>query len=380
MALSLAIFGVISIIVLVYYFLQRKFNYWADRGIPFVKPEIPFGNLRGVGSKISAGQIWAKCYNEMKGKAPMGGIYMFTEPALLALDLDLLRSVFVKDFEHFRDRGAYVNEKDDPLSAHLFSITGEKWRNLRTKLSPTFTSGKMKMMYPTILATAKIFNDHLKDLTRSGQEVEFRELLAQFTTDVIGSAAFGIECNTMKDPDNEFRTAGRKIFEPSLIQTIKIFFVVQFPDFARRLRITFNQPFVIKFFLKLLRDIVNYREKNDVKRNDFMSLLLQIKNSGRLDGEDTELGKITFEELAAQVFLFFIAGFETSSSTMSFAFYELALNPEIQERARQEVKEVLERHGGELTYEAAMELHYLDQIIHGKSRASLNHCSTKLLS
>lgn len=114
-----------------------------------------------------------------------------------------------------------------------------------------------------------------------------------------------------------------------------------------------------------MNDIVQYRLENDVQRNDFLSLLIQIMNTGKLEGDNTDLGKMTFNELAAQVFLFFIAGFETSSSTVTFAFYELALNPDIQERAREEVRDAMQRHGGALSYEAAMELKYIDQIING---------------
>lgn len=71
------------------------------------------------------------------------------------------------------------------------------------------------------------------------------------------------------------------------------------------------------------------------------------------------------EQIAAQAFLFFVAGFETTSTTMSFALYELALNEKMQERARKEILEVLNRHGGDFTYECLQEMKYLGQIVDG---------------
>lgn len=373
MALSFIIFCVLIVIVLLFYYVQRKYKYWADRGAPFVKPKFPLGSMQGVGTKITVAEMMQNCYNDLKGQGgPLGGVYFFTEPVALVVDMDLLRSVFVKDFQYFHDRGMYVNERDDPLSAHLFSLAGEQWKRLRAQLSPTFTSGKMKMMHPTILQVADQFKEHLVDLTKSGEtELELKDLLSRFTTDVIGNVAFGIECNCMKDPQSEFRRIGKKIFEYSQMAMFRDIFVSSFPNLAKRLHMTTNKPEVTSFFLKLLGDTVKYREENNVQRNDFMSLLLQIKNTGKLEGEKEVLGKMTFNELAAQVFLFFIAGFETSSSTMTFAFYELALHQEIQEEARNEIREVMKRHDGQLNYDAAMELHYVDRIIQGEIRLQI---------
>lgn len=357
------------VLVLLHHYLKLKFNYWARRGVPFVPPEIPFGNLRGVGTRIANPELFQITYNYLKKSAsPVGGIYFFTAPIALILDLELLKRVFVKDFANFQDRGLFVNEQDDPLSAHLFAIEGEKWRNLRTKLTPTFTSGKMKMMHGTILSVAERFKVHLQKVTaEQSPEVELKELLAQFTTDVIGNTAFGIECDTMAHPESEFRRAGKLVVEFTPLENMKQLLLMAFPEACRKLRMRQFKPEVTRIIMKMLRETVRYREENKIKRNDFLSLLLQIKNDGKLEGESQELGKMSFNELAAQVFLFFIAGFETSSSTMTFAFYELAQNQDIQQRVREEVQEVLKRHGGEMTYEAACELHYLDQVINGKN-------------
>lgn len=367
MVLNFILLAVIAIVTLGYYYVRRQFNYWAVRGVPFITPEFPMGNIKGVGTKMSMGERWVKCYNEMKGKGPIGGIFFLTSPAVMALDLDLLRNVFVKDNQHFYDRGMYVNERDDPLSAHLFNLEGARWKAMRTKLSPTFTSGKMKMMYPTMMSVVKQFQEHLEEQTKGKEvELELKELLASFTTDIIGNTAFGIECNSIKDPNNEFRRKGKRAFENPPSHFLKMIFILSFQNLARKLRMQFTISGVTDFFMNLLRDTVKYREENDVHRNDFLSLLMQIMKTGKLEGESAELGKITFNELAAQVFVFFIAGFETSSSTMTFAFYELATNLDIQQKAREHVEEVLSRHNGEMTYDAVLELTYIDQIIQGQ--------------
>jgi cytochrome P450 family 6 len=93
-----------------------------------------------------------RLYNQMKhNKWKHGGIYCLAKPTYNIIDPDYIKNVLVTDFHHFVDRGLYYNEKADPLSAHMLSIGGAKWRNLRMKLTPAFTSSKMKMMFQTLV-------------------------------------------------------------------------------------------------------------------------------------------------------------------------------------------------------------------------------------
>lgn len=103
------------------------------------------------------------------------------------------------------------------------------------------------------------------------------------------------------------------------------------------------------------------REKNNFTRNDFMDLLIQLKN----EKNDEKSGNLTLNEIAAQASIFFLAGFETSSTTLTFCLYELAINPDIQSKTRQEIQRVLRQHDGKLTYEAIMNMRYVEQVLQG---------------
>ena len=70
----------------------------------------------------------------------------------------------------------------------------------------------------------------------------------------------------------------------------------------------------------------------------------------------------------AQALAFLIAGYETSSTTLSFALYELALHPDIQQSLRAEIVQVLSKHDGKLTYDGIKDMSYLDRVVSGEGR------------
>lgn len=167
-------------------YFKYKFNYWKNLGVNFINPRIPFGNIQGRKRRFHSSQVFRRFYDELKVKGKFGGIYFFTNPTVIATDLDFIKTILIKDFQYFHDRGMYHNVKDDPLSGHLLNIEGDKWKKLREKLSPTFSSGKMKYMLPTIVQVGERLEKFMNDTIEKNEEAEIKGILARFTTDIIG--------------------------------------------------------------------------------------------------------------------------------------------------------------------------------------------------
>jgi cytochrome P450 family 6 len=73
----------------------------------------------------------------------------------------------------------------------------------------------------------------------------------------------------------------------------------------------------------------------------------------------------------AQALTFLLAGYATTAGTLSFALYELALHPEIQQSLRAEILQVLSKHDGKLTYDVIQDMSYLDRVVSGEKQKGI---------
>nr|WCC58065.1 cytochrome P450 [Pharsalia antennata] len=351
-----ALVSLVTVVIVATGYIKYCYGYWKRKNVPYLVPRFPFGNSTSLFPKgISIGAVTKSFYDKFKSMGhSVGGIYFGIEPKLVILDPDLIRDILIKDFQNFTDRGVYQSESD-PISVNIFSQPGTDWRNVRVKLTTVFTSAKMKAMFQTMLDCREGLEEALKELAKQKNDVDILEVIGCFTTDVIGSCAFGIACNSFKHPDAEFRTMGRKLFgEFNLMDRLNLFLSIYTPRLAQKLGVRNIQKDISRFFFHSIKDTVNHREKNNLRRNDLLQLLIDLKNSDV---------KLSMNELIAQVFLFFSAGFETSSSTTSLALFELSKRQELQEKLREEIREVLKRHDDKITYDAIAGMKYLAQAV-----------------
>lgn len=363
MILQYLVSSVVLIATILFLYFKWVFSYWKRKDVPYITPTIPMGNLENpITMKKGLIGILQDAYNHFKANGHrFGGIFIMYKPILIFTDPDLIKRITTSDFQHFVNHGNYVDEEKEPLSANLLNMEDEKWRELRAKLSPTFTSGKMKLMYTQIMDSAKQMVDHLSDLNSQNKALDIKEITSCYSTDIIGSCAFGLNCNTFKHPDSDFRKYSRLITDLNFTAAFRMFLVFMFPELKKVFPIRMFRKDVEDFFSNAFKEVINHRKETDFKRNDFIQLLLELGS-----GHAGNTNGLTTEQMLAQAFIFFGAGLETSATNLAFSLYQLAMNLDIQDKLREEIVEVIERHQGELTYEAIMDMKYMDQVVNGR--------------
>ena len=354
---EILLIAVLLLLFVVSYF-KLKFTHWKNKGIPYITPSIPFGNFENLlNIKKGFHRKVRDVYETGRKKNYFHvGFFSLLRPIYMPIDADLVKKILSENFAYFGDRGTYSDAEADPLSAHLFHLNGDQWKQLRDKLTPTFSSGKMKMMFESMLICGEQLKEHVESTWRNKKSLDIKETAACFTTDVIGTCVFGIECNSFKDPNSEFRKKSKMIFGTDVGRIIRTFLAMSFPRVCKAFRMSIHSRAIVDFFVKTVANIVKYRQENNFTRNDFMHLLIQLFSN--------EKG-LSLNKIVSQSYVFFVAGFETTSSVISFCLYELAKNQSLQDRVRKEIKDVLANHGGKITYDVLGEMSYTQQVLEG---------------
>lgn len=129
------------------------------------------------------------------------------------------------------------------------------------------------------------------------------------------------------------------------------------------------------YFVAVMKDAIKEREAHNIVRPDMIHLLLEARKTGITNEEENEDTvterkqvrklEISDDDIASQAMIFFLAGFETVSSSICFTLYELAVNPDVQRKLRDEIDETFQENGKKLTYDVIVKMKYIDMVISG---------------
>lgn len=357
-------------IVALYLYGTRNFNYWKSRGIKHDKP-LPFvgNNLKNFTMQQSVTQVTCDVYWKYPNEKVVG-FFRASQPELVIRDPEIAKRILTTDFSYFYPRGLNSNKDAiEPLMRNLFFADGDLWRLLRQRMTPIFSTGKLKAMFPLVVERAEKMRAALANATNGqAKSLDARELMARYTTDFIGAVGFGLDADSLTDENSAFRKMGAKIFQVNLPTFIVAVLKEIFPYATKHLKYMYR---VEKELIDLVNEIQRQRNYEPSERHDFIDLLLECKKKGKIIGESIEKIKsdgtpetatvdLDEELIAAQVFVFFAAGFETSSSATSFTLHQLALHPEKQKKVQADIDKVLAKYDNKLCYDAIKEMTYLD--------------------
>ncbi|KAL1497095.1 hypothetical protein ABEB36_008108 [Hypothenemus hampei] len=360
----------------VYVYFKYCYTYWAKKGVPYLEPSFPLGknnveevikkslfsfvgNNEIIGSESFGHGLeasdWYKSLKKMGVK--FGGVYNFCNKVLVLVDLDLIKNVTIKQYNSFLNREFYSNVKHFPETAALFLAETEDWRFMRHKMTPMFTSAKMRYIFDCVNKCSLMLEELCNKAASSKDYFNLRLFIDKFTMDNIGVVVFGLEFNCLLTENTKFREIADKARRPDFSGRFQRLASRIAPGLSKILRIQTVDKGTIHFLSEMVRNNVETRRKSNIRRNDVTQLFMDLQENNESNK------KFTMNELIGNSIGFFLAGFDTSSKTMQFTLLELARNQALQDKIRQHIQSVLKKYDGELTYEGLQEMTFLRQAV-----------------
>ncbi|ODM91536.1 Cytochrome P450 3A4 [Orchesella cincta] len=274
------------------------------------------------------------------------GSYMGRIPEVYVADPELIRLIFVKDFVHFGDR------KDPDFGSEVLNelldyLPGEKWRQLRTFLSPLFTTAKLKQMSDVMAdSTSEFMADLKSECDENGRlKIDCRKRLSAWLIDLFARTTLGVQLEDAKNPDNKFAEAFRKMMGEKDEYTRLYSLSLSFPFLSRFAPTFMDEP--TKLIVSTFRQIISSRkmQSSGAPQNskDFLDVLVDLWS--RVNTKEFKDLGITENTIVSQAINFFLGGYETSTTVLSHFLLALAENPECQEKMHEEIMSVLKRKG-----------------------------------
>uniref|UniRef100_A0A0K0FEI4 Cytochrome P450 4V2 (inferred by orthology to a human protein) n=1 Tax=Strongyloides venezuelensis TaxID=75913 RepID=A0A0K0FEI4_STRVS len=243
------------------------------------------------------------------------------------------------------------------LGDGLLISDGDKWKGRRRLLTPTFHFNMLKRYFEAYNTESRLMVKSFEKFAESGEEVEIFNIVKRMSLDIICDTAMGVKINTIDKPNNPYLLAVEKYAKlggrhfRSIFYKIPIIYYLFGDGFERDKTLSILKSFTQSIIKQKTLEFEN--NNGELHDNTFLSNLLQLKQEN----------KWTDEDVREEVETFMFAGHDTTSSLVSYLWWALACNQDIQEKVYEEIYDVFGEEERDVLPEDLPKLNYTDMVI-----------------
>uniref|UniRef100_A0A3P9M6A0 Cytochrome P450 3A n=2 Tax=Oryzias latipes TaxID=8090 RepID=A0A3P9M6A0_ORYLA len=351
----------VAFITLLLVYAYWPYGTFKRLGIPGPKPVPFFGTMLAYRKGFS---IFDEECHKKYGKT--WGIYDGRQPVLCITDPATIKAVLVKEcYSLFTNRRNF--HLNGPMYDSVFNAEDDQWKRIRSVLSPSFTSGRLKEMFDIMKHHSANLVNSMKKKADKDEPLNLKDHFGPYSMDVVTSTAFSVDIDSLNNPSDPFVTNIKKMLKFDFLNPL--FLLVAFFPFLgpimEKMELSFFPASAFDFFYSALQKIKSDHKNNKQKsRIDFLQLMIDSQKNNQNGLQDKGLSD---HEILSQSMIFIFAGYETTSSSLTFLAYNLATNPEVMKKLQKEIDATFPNKAP-IQYAPLLEMEYLDSVVNESLR------------